>query len=347
VMRGVLAILAALLVAASGAVAADKARPGTLSLTSTFPSSVPIVGEGALRLVEKVARATGGGFRLRFHEQGTLVPVQETLLAVSQGRIDAAWAGTGWFADVDATFHMFSAIPFGPDIGEYLAWMYQGGGLETARTLFAEHNVYNIPCALLPPEASGWFRKEIRTVADLRGLRIRFFGLGAKVMQKLGATTFPLAPNDIYPALEAGMIDAAEFAVPSMDQQYGFHKVAPYYYFPGWHQQATFFNIYVNLKRWAALPDRHKAAIEIACGDIIRESIAEGEAAQWKAMKQMQADGVQIRHWPPEIIAAMESAWNEVAAEAAAASPNFKRVYESYVAFRRNYAIWRESAYLR
>jgi TRAP-type mannitol/chloroaromatic compound transport system substrate-binding protein len=132
-----------------------------------------------------------------------------------------------------------------------------------------------------------------------------------------------------------------------MDQRLGFHRVAKYYYFPGWHQQATFFDLYVNLGKWNALADRHKAIIELACGDMIREAIAEGEAAQWKAMTEMQAAGVQIRRWPPEVVAAMESAWNEVVAEEAQRNPGFRRIYDSYETFRSNYAIWREHAYLK
>jgi TRAP-type mannitol/chloroaromatic compound transport system substrate-binding protein len=184
-------------------------------------------------------------------------------------------------------------------------------------------------------------------VADLRGLRMRFFGLGAKVMEKLGVQTQLMAPGEILKALESGALDATEFSLPAMDQKLGFHQVAKYYYFPGWHQQATFFDLYINRTRWEALADKHKAVIELACGDMVREAIAEGEAMQWKAMTEMQATGVQIRRWPSEIIAAMESAWNEVVAEESARNPNFRRAYDSYATFRSNYAIWREHAYLK
>jgi TRAP-type mannitol/chloroaromatic compound transport system substrate-binding protein len=341
------ASIAALLIASPAPIDAAEKHTVRLSFASTFPGNMALIGEGAHRLADKIARASGGEVRLDFQEPGKIVPAKETLHAVADGRVAAGWGGAGWFAEFDSTFNMFSAVPFGPDIGEYLAWMYRGGGLEAARAMFAARNLYNIPCALIPPEASGWFRKEIRSVADFRGLRMRFFGLGAKVMQKLGAKTEQLPPGEIYQALESGTIDAAEFSLPAMDQRFGFNKVAHYYYFPGWHQQATFFDLYINLKRWNALSERHKTIIELACGDMIRATIAEGEAAQWKAMKQMQAEGVQIRNWPPEIIAAMESAWNEVAAEESDRNPNFKRVYDSYMSFRRDYTIWRERAYLR
>jgi TRAP-type mannitol/chloroaromatic compound transport system substrate-binding protein len=326
--------------------AAQQSRT-RLTFASTFPGNMALIGEGARELSAKIARASGGEIELQFHEPGALVPAAKTLYAVSEGAIDAGWGGAGWFNGVDTAFNMFSAVPFGPGMGEYMAWMYYGGGLDMAREMFARHNLHNIPCAIIPPEASGWFRKEIRTINDLKGLRMRFFGLGAKVMERLGVSTQQLPPGEIYAALQAGTIDATEFSLPKMDQALGFHEVAKYYYFPGWHQQATFFDLYVNRTKWNALPDRHKAIIELACGDMVRQSIAAGEAAQWKAMREMQATGVQIRRWPSEIIAAMESAWNEVAEEEAARNPNFRRIYESYVKFRSDYAIWYEHAYLK
>jgi TRAP-type mannitol/chloroaromatic compound transport system substrate-binding protein len=239
-------------------------------------------------------------------------------------------------------------VPFGPGIPEYLAWIHNGGGLQLSRELFGRHGVYNIPCALIPPEASGWFRKEIRTPEDLKGLKMRFFGLGARAMNKLGVATQLLAPGDIFQALQLGTIDATEFSLPSMDQKFGFYQVAKFYYFPGWHQQATFIDLYVHKKKWDALSDPHKAIIEQGCGDNIREAIALGEATQFKAMREMQdKHGVQIKRWSPEIMAAMEKAWNEVIAEESAKNPNFKKVYASYAKFRADYAIWREYGYLK
>ena len=346
-MKNARAIGLVLLMAAAGSAAAAEPRPIRLTFASTFPSAMPLIGAGASTLVTKIARATGGEVVLELHEPGKLVPAARTMHAVAEGKVDAGWGGAGWFASVDSAFNMFSTVPFGPGIGEYMAWMYHGGGLEQARAMFAARKIHNIPCAVIPPEASGWFRKEIRTIADFKGLRMRFFGLGAKVMQKFGVATQMQAPGDILAALKTGELDAAEFSLPAMDQKLGFHQVARYYYFPGWHQQATFFDLYINKQRWDALPDRHKVVIELACGDMVRATIAEGEAMQWKAMREMQASGVQIRRWPPEIIAAMESAWNEVAAEEAQRNPNFRRIYESYLAFRRDYAIWNEHAYLR
>jgi TRAP-type mannitol/chloroaromatic compound transport system substrate-binding protein len=318
----------------------------TLDLASTFPGTMPILGDAGHELAEKVRRVTGGEVEIRFHEPGDLVPGADTVNAVSDGRVAAAWAGAGWFAGKDSAFNFFSTVPFGPPMGEYMAWMYYGGGLEMARELFGKYDVHNIPCGMIPPEASGWFRKEIRSVEDFKGMKMRFFGLGALVMQKLGVETQQIPPGEILDKLESGSIDAAEFSLPAMDRPLGLYKVAKYYYFPGWHQQATLFDLYVNKTVWYALEDRHQAAIELACGDIMRDMMAKGEAAQADAIRAMQEQGVEVRRWQPRILVEMEKAWNDVVAEESAKNPNFKRVYDSYAQFRDDYGIWRFLSYL-
>jgi TRAP-type mannitol/chloroaromatic compound transport system substrate-binding protein len=320
---------------------AAASEPRIIDVASTFPSSMPVLGDVYQDLPKQVSQSSGQTLELRFHEPNKLVPAAETVKAVADGRVEAAWAGAGWFSGVDSAFNIFSSVPFGPDLGEYMAWMYNGGGLELAREMFHANGVHNIPCGMIPPEASGWFRKEIKTTSDLIGLRMRFFGLGARVMQKHGVSTQQLAPGDILAAMEAGELDAAEFSLPAMDKPLGFAKVAKYYYFPGWHQQATLFDLYFNKEVWDRLPKQHQAIIEIACGDAMRRMIAAGEAAQWKAMKELQEAGVQLRRWPPEILVSFEDAWIEVVKEESEKNPNFARIYSSFAQFRENYAIWR------
>ena len=337
--RFLAAVAAAPMLAAAFGAAAE---PIVINVASTFPGSMPVLGEVSRGLPQKIARASGGEVVLKFHEPGKLVPGADTVNAVSRGEVAAAWAGAGWFADKDSAFNIFSSVPFGPGMGEYMAWLYRGGGLEAAREMFARYNVYNIPCGMIPPEASGWFRKEIKRIDDLKGLKMRFFGLGAGVMRKFGVATQQLPPGEILEALKSGALDATEFSLPAMDQPLGFYKVAKYYYFPGWHQQATLFDLYINKKVWDDLPDRHRSLIEIACGDAMREMIADGEAAQWKALKEMQAEGVVLKRWPAEILVAFEDGWKELIAEESARNPNFKRIYDAFAQFRANYSIWRQ-----
>lgn len=321
--------------------AAEPARTTMLDIASTFPATLPMLGDGMQRVIRQAALASGNTLVMRLHGPGVLVPAAQSVTAVSEGRIAAAWAGAGWFAGSDSAFNMFSTVPFGPAMGEYLAWMYYGGGLDLARSMFAERNIHNIPCAMIPPEASGWFRREIRTVEDLRGLRMRFFGLGAQVMARLGVTTVQLPPGEIAAAMSAGRLDAAEFSLPSMDAPLGLDAEAKFYYFPGWHQQATLFDLYVNKAVWEALSEQHRTIIELACGDAIRDAIARAEAEQWQALQALQARGVQLRRWSPEVLVAFEDSWTAVAKAEAERNPSFARVHESYEAFRASYALWR------
>jgi TRAP-type mannitol/chloroaromatic compound transport system substrate-binding protein len=334
--------------ASSQASAPAESKPVTLNMASIFPTSLTIVGEAGPWLVQKIKRASGGNIDIKIFEPGALVPGLESIQAVAKGSVDAAWSSPGFFSGTDSVFNMFSTVPFGPAIPEYLAWMYYGGGKELQEEMFAKHNIHPVICGIHAPEASGWFRKEIKSVDDLKGLKMRFFGLGAKVMEKLGVSTQLLAPGDIFQALQLGTIDATEFSMPALDQKQGFYQVAKYYYFPGWHQQASILVLFINQAKWDGLSDQQKAIIELACGDLVREVAAVSEAAQYKAMQEMRDQhGVKIMRWSPEILKAYETAWGEVVAEENASNPNFKKVWDSYSKFRSDYAIWREHGYLQ
>ena len=174
----VLAAAFAATLAVSGAALAQAPQKIRLQLASAFPTSLTLIGEAPVKLSKKIERASAGTIELKINEPGALVPALQAIQATSQGSVDAAWSNAGFFASTDTAFNMFAAVPFGPGTGEYMAWVLNGGGLELSREMFGKHGVHNIPCAIIPPEASGWFRKEIKTVDDLKGLKMRFFGLG-------------------------------------------------------------------------------------------------------------------------------------------------------------------------
>ena len=345
-MIGGAAAAAAIALGAGSAAAQDKKV--RLQMQSNFASSLSLLGPNANFTVDQMRKLSGGSIDVKFLEPGAIVPPNQAFDAVSSGALDAAWATPGFWTGKDIAFAVYSTVPFGPGIGEYLAWMKEGGGEKMMQELYAKYNIHSVMCHLIPPEASGWFRKEIKTLEDLKGLKMRFFGLGANVMQKLGVSTQLIQAGEIFQALQLGTIDATEFSMPVMDLSLGFHQVAKFYYFPGWHQQATFFDLMINKAKWDALSEQHKAIIESVCGDLVRDTMAEGEAAQWKAIKEMQEkSGVQIRKWPPEIIKAFDKAWNEVVDEESKKNPNFKKVWDSYSAFRGGYAVWRDHGYLQ
>ena len=313
---------------------------------SAFGSRLIQLGTLGVALTERLEAVSGGNIMLEFVEPNALVPPLEMFDAVSDGSLDAAWSTPFYWVGKDEAFALFSSVPFGPRAGEYAAWLYHGGGYELMDEIYAQHGIKSIICGVIAPEASGWFRSEIKTADDLKGLKMRFFGLGAKVMERLGVSVQLLAGGDIFPALERGSIDATEFSMPAIDLNLGFYEVAKHYYFPGWHQQATLFELMMNRERYDALSDTQKAQIDVSCRANFLDGLAEGEAIQGKAMAELEQKGVTIHRWPPEVLEALNEAWLTVAEEISTANPNFKRVWDSFSAFRGEYSIWGEMGYL-
>ncbi|MFH1804313.1 MAG: TRAP transporter substrate-binding protein [Pseudomonadota bacterium] len=337
------AVLAGVTLAATGADAQERVR---WKMGSTYAGSLTQLGTLGKRVDERIDAVSGGNIQIKFYEPGALVPALEVFDAVSSGSIDAAFSTPGYWAGKVPALQLFGAVPFGPQAGEYLAWVKFGGGQEIFDELYGRHGIKSLFCGLIAPEASGWFAKEINSPEDLKGLKMRFFGLGAKVMEKLGVSTQLLAGGDIYPALELGTIDATEFSMPAIDLKLGFHQVAKYYYFPGWHQQSTLFDLMINKEKWDKLSDTQKAQIESVCADNIGYGFAEGEAIQFSALKELQEKGVQIKKWSPEMLDTMRTAWEEVASEMSAEDADFKIAYDSLQSFRTDYKIWKDIGYL-
>jgi TRAP-type mannitol/chloroaromatic compound transport system substrate-binding protein len=309
-------------------------------MASSFAATSPINGSYGPLFSNKLLLVSGGRLDLRFYDPGKLVPALEVFDSVSKGAVDAGWTASGYWIGKMPAAAWFTAVPFGPDLPEYLAWVLYGGGLEMWRELYAKHNVWVTPCVTIPPEASGWFRNQIDTLDQLKGLKIRFFGLGGKVMQKLGASVQLLAGGDIYPALERGVIDATEYSVPSIDLALGFHKVAKHYYFPGWHQPSTILELIINLERWKELSPGDQALIELTCKDTLMRGMTLAEMEQGPALAAIKKEGVQVHTWSPQILLAIRKVTNEVFEEEAKNDADFARVYESYKTFRANYKEW-------
>ena len=335
-------------VAATLTMTAAASGQETFEMTSAFGKNLPILGTSAVSFTEKI-NSISNEVEFEQFDPGELVPALEGLDAVSNGSVDASYATSGYWQGKIAAASLFAAVPFGPEAGEFLGWMMWDDGLELYRRMYEEngYNVHAIPCGLIAPETSGWFKNEINSLADLEGLNMRFFGLGAEVMQKLGVSTSLLAGGDIFPALERGAIDATEFSMPRIDARLGFHNIAKYNYFPGWHQPSTLFELLINKDRWDDLSEAAQNQIEIACMANITDNLAEGEATNFSAMQEnVEKNGVTNKQWPPEMLEAFESAWNEVAAELAAEDEFFKEVWDDLQEFRTGYRVWNESIYL-
>ncbi|MDP2377608.1 TRAP transporter substrate-binding protein [Reyranella sp.] len=342
---GVIAAAASVALGAGTAVAQDKKV--RIQMQSNFASTLALLGPNAKYTVDQVNKLSGGSIDMKFFEPGALVPPGQAFDAVSSGALDAAWATPGYWTGKDIAFAVFSTVPFGPGLGEYLAWMKEGGGEKMMQALYAKYNIHAVMCHLIPPEASGWFRKEIKTLDDLKGLKMRFFGLGANVMQNLGVSTQLLQAGEIFQALQLGTIDATEFSMPVMDLSLGFHQVAKFYYFPGWHQQATVGDMIINKAKWDSLSATQKAQVEAACDQTVLRGIAVGETVQGPAMTELESKGVKLMTWGPEFLAAFKKEWEKVAAEQSAKSPEFKKAWDSLSAFRAKYEVWKDRGYLK
>lgn len=349
--KGISSAIAITAVAAglAGAVVSAEAQERIRwKLHSAWGSSLPHLGTSAIRFSKNIERMSGGAFTMKAFEPGALIPANEGFDATSKGSIEAAWSTAGYDVGKVPALAFFTAVPFGPSIGEFLAWKMFGGGNEIQQEIYASHNIHQMDCLAIGPETSGWFKEEITDLEQLRGLKMRFFGLGARVMAKLGVSTQLLAGGDIFPALEKGVIDATEFSMPTMDIKYGFYQIAKNNYFPGWHQQISINQLLINKDKWDELPDKYKAMIEIACGDSIMHTYAETEYANPFALAEMHDKyGVEVRRWTDDQIGVFEKAWNEVVKEDSAKDPVFKRVAESYYKFRKAYSLWGEAQALK
>lgn len=328
---------------APGAAAQDAAAQPRVrwKMQSANPSTLPHNGPSGVRFVKDIERLSGGRFEIKFFEPGALIPPLECFDAVSKGSIESCWTTPGFDVGKYPALAFFSTVPFGPDIGEFLAWKWFGGGNALRDEIYAKHGIIAQDSFCIGPETSGWFRVEVKSIEELKGMKMRFFGLGARVMEKLGVSTQLLAPADIYQALERGVIDATEYSMPTMDIKLGFHQVAKFNYFPGWHQPATCSHLLINKNAWDALPDAYKAMIEIAGRSQMIYTYAESEAMQADAMIEMRDKyKVQIKRWSDRDLAAFEKAWLEVLAEESAKDATFKKIADHYLEFRKKFAIW-------
>jgi len=341
-------IAGAALVAGAVAVAMPaQAKKLKWDMAATYPSKLTQLGSLGKVLVQRLNDVSGGDISLTYQEPGALVPAFEVFDAVASGAVQSAWSTPGYWTGKNSALALFAAVPFGPQAGEYMAWIKFGGGQDLLDEIYAPFGIKSQICGVIAPEASGWFRKEINSIDDLKGMKMRFFGLGAKVMEKIGVSTQLLAGADIYPALELGSIDATEFSMPAIDLNLGFYQVAKHYYFPGWHQQSTLFELMINLDEWNGMTDQQRATFETVCDANFAYGLAEGEAIQFTALKELKSKGVIIHTWSPEILATLKSKWEEVVAEEVAANPQFAKVWGSLSAFRADYAIWKDLGYLK
>lgn len=325
------------------------AKKVILKTQAMFSLSMPLLGKPLVWFSEQMEKISGGEIVFKLYDPGKLVPVVEILESVSKGHIQAGYAAPAFWMGKVSSSPIFGSVPFGPEGPEYMAWMFQGNGLKLWQEAYdkAGYNVKVFPVILCPPETSGWFAKEIKTVKDMKGLKMRFYGLGGSVIEKLGASATMLPPAEIFPSLEKGAIDAAEFSSPYVDVSQGFYKVVKYNYFPGWHQQTSIHELIINKDVWNKMTPIQQAQIEMGIRASLLQTQAIGEGSQGPVIREnAEKRGVNNMYWTPELLAAFKKAWEEVVVEQCAKDEMFKKVWEDLSAFRATYKIYSRLGFL-
>ena len=309
-------------------------------LTSSFPKSLDTLWGASETFAKYCAEATDGKLQIQTFAAGEIVPGLQALDAVSAGNVEMCHTATYYFVGKDPTWALFCSVPFGPNTRQQNAWFYDGEGMKLMNEFAKKSNIFALVGGNTGAQMGGWFRKEIKEVADLNGLQFRIAGLAGRVLQKLGVVPQQLAGGDIYPALEKGTIDAAEWVGPYDDEKLGFQKVARFYYYPGWWEGGTPQHFLINATKWAELPKHYQAVMTAAAGLANVEETARYDSRNPQAIKRLVAAGTQLRPFPVPVMDACYKASNEMYAEITASNADFKKVYDNMVAYRNDEYLW-------
>ncbi|ETD80004.1 TRAP transporter substrate-binding protein [Rhodobacter capsulatus] len=338
--------------AIGGAAATTLATPAlaqsmpkvTWRLTSSFPKSLDTIYGGAEVLSKMVSEASDGNFQIQVFAAAEIVPGLQAADATAAGTVEACHTVGYYYWGKDPAWALGAAVPFGLSARGMNAWQYHGGGIDLYNEFLATQGLIGFPGGNTGAQMGGWFRKEINTVADLSGLKMRVGGFAGKVMEKLGLVPQQVAGGDIYPALEKGTLDATEWVGPYDDEKLGFYKVAPYYYYPGWWEGGPTVHFMFNKAAYEGLPKAYQALLRTACQAEDADMLQKYDYKNPLALKSLVANGAQLRPFSQEILEACFNAAQEVYAEMTATNPGFKKIYDSMVAFRADHYLWTQVA---
>jgi TRAP-type mannitol/chloroaromatic compound transport system substrate-binding protein len=309
-------------------------------IASSFPKSLDTIYGGAEVFAQKVRQLSGGKFEISVHAAGELMPAFGVVDSVQQGSIEAAHTAPYYFFGKDETFAIGGAIPFGLNSRQMSAWTFEGNGLKLMREFYDKYNIINFACGNTGAQMGGWMRKEIKSVADLKGLKFRIGGFAGRVLERMGGVPQNIPGGDIYPALEKGTIDAAEWIGPYDDQKLGLNKVAPFYYYPGWWEGALQLDLYINTKAYAALSPENKAIVEAASAYAHVDMQAKYDARNPNALKQLVGAGAKLRPFPADVMAEAFRQSTKLYEELSAKNENWRKVYADYARFRADQNLW-------
>ena len=304
-------------------------------LTGSFPPSTDILYGAGERMAALISEMTGGNFNMRVYAAGEIVPALQVMDGVMQGTVQCGITPGYFYTGKHPALAFDTAVPFGMDSRQQIAWMYHGGGLELLNSIYADFGLITFPVSSTGAQMGGWFREPVGGLSDLAGLRMRIPGFGGEIMSRLGVTVQVIAPAEIYPALERGAVDAIEWVGPHDDLKLGFHQVAKNYYYPGWWEPGVTMSLMVNQEAYDELPPAYQSVLRTACAEMLSYTLSSYDAANPVALRQLvQEHGVTLREYSNDILDAAWTESNAYLAEQAAANADFDRVYQSWKAHR-------------
>jgi len=323
-----------------GAPAIHTAPRVRWNLASSFGPSLDVLYGSCQLLAKRVNALTDGRFDIRVYGAGELVPSMQVMDAVQQGTVEVGQSPSYWFVGKNPALIFDTCVPFGLTARQQVAWMVHGGGQELMREVFADFNIIPFTAGGTGAQMGGWFRREIGSVSDLRGLRMRIPAMGGEVMSRMGVSVQVLSGAEVYPALERGVVDAVEWVGPHDDEKLGFHRVARYYYYPGWWEPGATLTLMVNRRAWDRLPSLYQEAFTVAAAEVSQDMLARYDVKNPQALDRLLSAGVQLRRFSDDIIATGRVTTDERMAELAARDALFNRIYEQWKAFRETSYRW-------
>jgi TRAP-type mannitol/chloroaromatic compound transport system substrate-binding protein len=296
-------------------------------MATSWPKSLDTIFGGAEYFANRLSEMTDQKFQVRVFAGGEIVPPLQVLDAVQNGTVEMGHTASYYYVGKDPTFTFDATVPFGMNYRIMTSWLREAGGQDAINDFFKDYNILPMPAGNTGTQAGGWWRKEIKTVEDMKGVKFRIGGWGGAVLTKLGVVPQQLGGADIYPALEKGTIDGAEWVGPYDDEKLGFYKVAKYYYAPGWWEGQTNLSLYINLQQWNTLPKTYQAMVQTAAADANSRVLAAYDFLNPQALKRLIAGGTQLRYWSKPIMDASYKATRELYAEESARNPKFRKIY--------------------
>jgi len=333
---------------AAGAVAPILAMPAITHaqtrirwrMPGSFPKSLDTLYGAHERICRRVREMTDGAFEITPFGPGEVVPALQVMDAVGNGSVECGYTSAYYYLGKDPSLCIATCLPFGMSSRQLWSWLQEGGGKQALAEVYRDQGVIGIPAGNTGAQMGGWYRREINSVADLQGLKFRIAGFGGNILQKLGVVPQLIGGGDIYPALERGVIDGAEWVGPYDDEKLGFQRVARFYYAPGWWEYAPSIDMMVNPAAYEALPSHYKAILEAACSETWHWMMARYDSLNPTALRRLIAAGTQLRIFPREVLNASYRATQEFYAEVGAANPRFRRIHQTWDSYRLDQTQW-------